>query len=129
MNKQLLVIIVSVFLLSCAEKRSNITINEKDINTQKTKTTYVKYTCTRDTKLSVTFTASESASDKKIAIINGFGEQAIIIPNVAVASGFLYSNGKYSLRGKGKQASWTVGRMASFQCSVGDKSILQEDIK
>jgi membrane-bound inhibitor of C-type lysozyme len=111
------------------KRQVDVIIELKEENAQKTRTIDVKYTCTRDTKLSVTFTASNSDSDKKIAIINGFGEQAIIIPNVAVASGFLYSNGKYSLRGKGKKASWTVGRMASFHCSVGDKPILQKDIK
>ena len=111
------------------KRQVDVIIELKEENAQKTSTIPVKYTCTRDTQLSVTFTASNSESDKKIAIINGFGEQAIIIPNVAVASGFLYSNGKYSLRGKGKQASWTVGRMTSFQCSTGNKPILQEDLK
>lgn len=104
-------------------------MNQKSINTQKPSTKNVKYTCSRGTQLSVHFTKNTDKTDKNIAIINSFSEQAIILPNKTVASGFLYSNGKYSLRGKGKQATWTVGRMASFQCSVGDKVILQEDLK
>jgi membrane-bound inhibitor of C-type lysozyme len=129
MKKRLLVIIVSGFLLSCAETSSSITTNKIAINAQQTNTENVKYTCNRNTTLSVSFTAASSESDKKIAIINGIGKQAIIIPNVAVASGFLYSNGKYSLRGKGKQAIWTIGRMAPFRCSVGDELIYQEAVK
>lgn len=129
MHRQLLVIIVSVFLLSCAETHSNITTNETDINTQKINTKSVKYTCNRDTKLSVNFTSKNSEGDKKIAIINDFGKQAIILPHKAVASGFLYSNGKYVLRGKGVKATWTVGRMAPFQCSVGDNPLHQKNVK
>jgi membrane-bound inhibitor of C-type lysozyme len=129
MKKRLLLIIVCGFLLSCAETASSITTNKIAVNAQQTNTENVKYTCNRDTTLSVSFTAPESESNKKITIINGFGKQAIILPNVAVASGFLYSNGKYSLRGKGKQASWTVGRMVPFRCSVGDELIHEEDVK
>ena len=129
MNKRLPIIIVSAFLLSCANSRPHITTNEADINTPKTSTTNVKYTCNRGTKLSVNFIFKNNNSDKTIAIINGFGEQAIILPNKAVASGFLYSNGKYALRGKGEHATWIIGRMAPFQCSAGDKPIHQEDVK
>lgn len=129
MTKLLLVIIASTFLLSCAETRSHITTEKSDVNTQNASTKNVKYTCNRNTKLSVNFTFTSNESDKKIAIINGFGKQAIILPKKAVASGFLYSNGKYSLHGKGEQATWTVGRMMPFQCSVGDKLNLQEDLK
>lgn len=129
MTKLLLVIIASIFLLSCAETRSHIITNKTDIKTQKTSTTNVKYTCNRSTTLSVNFTSTSNESDKKIAIINGFGKQAIILPNKAVASGFFYTNGKYALRGKGEQATWIVGRMVPFQCSVSDKLNLQEDLK
>lgn len=129
MNTRLLVIIVSSFLLGCAETSSHITTDKTTITTQKTSTTNVKYTCNRNTKLSVSFTFTNNESDKKIAIINGFGEQAIILPDKVVTSGFFYSNGKYALRGKGEQATWTVGRMIPFQCSVADKLNLQEDLK
>ncbi|MFT7006593.1 MAG: membrane-bound inhibitor of C-type lysozyme [Cocleimonas sp.] len=129
MKKRLLVIIVSGFLFSCAETSSSISTNKIAINAPQTNTENVKYTCNRDTLLSVTFSTPNSGNDKKIAIINSFGNQAIILPNKVAASGFLYSNGKYSLRGKGKQATWTIGRMAPFRCSVGDELIYQEDVK
>mgnify|MGYP005985317231 CR=1 FL=1 len=129
MTKLLLVVIASTFLLSCAETRSHITTDKTDIKPQNTSTKNVKYTCSRNTKLSVNFTTMSNESGNKIAIINGFGKHAIILPNKAAASGFLYANGKYTLRGKGDKATWTVGRMAPFQCSVGDKLNLQEDLK
>lgn len=129
MNKQILIIATSAFLLSCADIRPQTTTNKTDINAQQTNTTNVKYTCTRNTKLSVNFTSKNDEIEQTVAIINGYGEQSITLPNKTVASGFLYSNGKYTLRGKGDKASWTVGRMASFQCSVGDKLPSHKGIK
>ena len=129
MTKLLLVIIASTFLLSCAETRSHITTEKSDVKIQKTSTENVKYTCNRNTKLSVNFTSTGNENDKKIAIINGFSNQAIILPSKSTASGFLYSNGIYTFHGKGKEATWTVGRMMPFQCSVGDKLSLQQDLK
>lgn len=129
MNKRLLVIIVSSFLLSCADTRSHITTSKTDQNTQKTNTNKIKYTCNRNTLLSVQFTSTTHDNDKKIAIINGFGKQAIILPYKSVASGFLYSNGKYMLRGNEEHVTWTVGRMVPFHCSVDDNPPHQKDRK
>lgn len=128
MNKLLLVIIASGFLLSCVETKSHITAANADTNTVQTSTKNVAYTCSRDTHLSVNFISSNEQNDKDIAIINGFGKHPIILPSRVVDSGFFYSNGKYSLRGQKQQATWTVGRMASFQCSVGDNLNIQEDL-
>jgi len=129
MNKQILIIATSAFLLSCTDIRPHITTNKTDINVQQTNTTNVKYTCSRNTKLSVNFTSTIDEIEQTVAIINGYGEQSITLPKKTVASGFLYSNGKYTLRGKGDKASWTVGRMAPFQCSVGDKLPSNKGIK
>lgn len=129
MNKQLLLIVASSFLLSCADSNSNITTHKTNNNAHKLSPINVKYTCTRDLKLSINFTSKNNDSDNKMAIINGFGQQAIILPNKAVASGFLYSNGKHALRGKGEQVTWTVGRMMPFQCSIGDRIIPKENVK
>jgi len=129
MTKLLLVIIASSFLLSCAETRSHITSDKTDIKTQKASTKNVKYTCNRNTTLSINFISTPNESNKRTAIINGFGKQAIILPNKKVTTGFLYSNGKYTLRGEGQHATWTVGRMVPIQCSVGDKVNLQKDLK
>jgi membrane-bound inhibitor of C-type lysozyme len=129
MTNLLLVIIASTFLLSCAETRSHITSDKTDIKTQKASTKNIKYACSRDTTLSINFISTGKESNKSTAIIDGFGKQAIILPNKTVASGFLYSNGKYTLSGKGDHATWTVGRMVPFQCSIGDKLNLQKDLK
>ncbi len=50
------------------------------------------------------------------AIVNVNGEQVTTLPAEEVASGFEYSNGRYSLRGKGNEAIWTVGKMTAEQC-------------
>lgn len=50
------------------------------------------------------------------AIVNLNGEEVATLPAEEVASGFEYSNGRYSLRGKGNEAIWTVGEMTAEQC-------------
>jgi len=129
MNKPLLVIIASSLLLSCADSSSHIKSNKVTKDYHETKKDNRKYTCNRDTKLSVNFTSTQNNSDDNIAIVNGFGNQAIILAKKPVASGFLYSNGKYTLRGNGKKATWTVGRMADFHCTLGDKFISHKNTK
>jgi membrane-bound inhibitor of C-type lysozyme len=129
MNKQLLIITTSCLLLGCAEPRSNMTTNKIDANSPKSKTENVKYTCSRNTFLSVNFTHSMDKKGQNLAIINGVGKQSIILPNKAVTSGFLYTNGKYTLRSKGQQVTWTIGRMTPYQCSIVDKVLVQNDEK
>lgn len=118
MKKELLVIIFSCFLMSCS-KTSAYFNNEVNAGTKSNKK--VKYLCDRNTTLSVRFSSTTGEKKKNIAIINGFGDQAIILASQETDSGFLYSNGRYSLRGKGMQANWTVGRMSAFQCSMNNK--------
>jgi len=129
MNNPLLAIIASSFLLSCADSSSHITPNKVTQDYHKTETENRKYTCDRGTKLSVNFTSTQNNSDKNVAIVNGFGKQAIVLAYKPVASGFLYSNGKYTLRGKGNKATWTVGRMADSHCTLGDKFISHKNTK
>lgn len=126
MNKRIL--IMSCFLFSCADSNIYMTSNDIDPPASKEKTKNIKYTCNQGTILSVNFT-SRSDNEGTLAIINGVGKQAIILSNKAVASGFLYSNGKYTLRGKGERATWTIGRMTPFQCSAGDKLLPQKTVK
>lgn len=38
------------------------------------------------------------------------------LPAQKAASGFMYSNGQYTLRGKGNEATWAVGRMLAEYC-------------
>lgn len=50
------------------------------------------------------------------AIVKVNGKEVVTLPAEDVASGFEYSNGRYSLRGKGNEAIWTVGKMTAEQC-------------
>lgn len=128
MNKQILILIVSVFLLSCADLSLHMKSNDIGTPSSKENAQNIKYMCDPDIKLSINF-ISRNNNKEAIAIINGFGTQAIILPNKATASGFLYSNGKYTLRGKEEKATWTVGRMAPFQCTTSDKLLPEKNLK
>ena len=91
----------------------------------------VHYECNRGSQLNVTFT------EKGVTTIRGGRNSmpryeiknvaanvtlpdgsVIILPVQKVASGFMYSNGKYSLRGEGNEAMWAVGRMLAERCEA-----------
>jgi len=98
------------------DKHIDITL-ERVINLKTTMLT--QYNCNKNTHITVSFTQrTHNKNTKNIAIINGYGKQVITLPTKQVGSGFLYSNGMYSLRGKGEQATWTVGKMIPMQCSA-----------
>ena len=85
----------------------------------------VEYSCKNNRKLTVSYT---SANDEAIAIINGQHRQPIILPAKPTASGFLYSNGKHTLRGKAGDLQWTIGRMMPIKCTVADKRQIAKDV-
>ena len=91
----------------------------------------VHYECDRGSQLNVTFT------EKGVTTIRGGRNSmpryeiknvaanvtladgsVIILPVQKVASGFMYSNGKYTLRGEGDEAMWAVGRMLAERCKA-----------
>lgn len=79
----------------------------------------VEYSCDRNTNITVSFTSKKQENIlTSIAIINSQNNQAIILAAKQVGSGFLYSNGKYSLRGKDNQVQWTIGRMIPLSCTI-----------
>lgn len=129
MTKQLLVLASSIFLLGCAESHSPTKINNPDVSSKLTQSSKVEFICNRGVNLSVSFSTSTNEGNINIAIVNGYGDQKIILPTKTVASGFLYTNGKYTLRGKAEQATWTVGRMMPYQCSQSDKYSLKREVK
>lgn len=89
----------------------------------------ISYQCDRGTNLNVTFTEQGFTTVRggrnsipryeiknvaaNITLADG---TSITLAAQEVASGFMYSNGKYSLRGKGDEAMWSVGRMLAEQC-------------
>lgn len=81
------------------------------------------YICKNNQQLTVSFT---SMNNKAVAIINGPYKQVIILPAKQVASGFFYNNGKHSLRGKGDDVQWTIGKMMPINCtSANNKKVIK----
>ncbi len=89
----------------------------------------VHYECDRGTELAVTFIEKDFTTMrggrnsmhrdeiKKVAAnITLEDGTLIILPIQKVASGFMYSNGRYTLRGKNEEAMWSVGKMVAEHC-------------
>ena len=89
----------------------------------------VIYQCERDSVLNVTFsergyTTIHGGKHYKrryhekpsVAIVHFGDNQTVTLTQEVSGSGFQYSNGRYSLRGKGNEAIWTVGKMADEHC-------------
>lgn len=94
------------------------------------------YQCERGTELQVVFkeiTVSKKTGggrntqhrlEKKrtTAFVTLNDGTALELPVQKVASGFMFSNGRYTLRGKGNEAMWAVGRMVEEQCTLKPNS-------
>ena len=96
------------------EKAVNKTIHKK----QK----LIDYTCDNYANITVSFTSVGNNNDRvNIVIINTPNAQPITLAGQTVDSGFLYSNGKYTLRGKGSDVQWTVGKMMPIKCTAAER--------
>ncbi len=71
----------------------------------------VEYECSRGSMISADF-----STDGKYVNISTGDIENLQLPAMPSASGFTYSNGRYELRGKGKEATWSIGRMAAEDC-------------
>lgn len=69
------------------------------------------YTCTDGSEFWASFPQGE-------ALITFQGKEPLVLPQQRSGSGFWYSSGRYELRGKGKQATWTVGRRVPTTCNA-----------
>lgn len=69
------------------------------------------YTCTDGSQFWASFPEGE-------ALITFQDKQPLVLLQRRSGSGFLYSSGRYELRGKGKQATWTVGRSVPTTCNA-----------
>jgi membrane-bound inhibitor of C-type lysozyme len=76
-----------------------------------TKITTAKYSCNKGQWLKVTFKGNK-------AIVTPKGRDKVTLYQGMAADGFLYSKGKYSLGGRGKQATWIVGRNKPLSCTA-----------
>ncbi|MEF7617163.1 MliC family protein [Aquincola sp. MAHUQ-54] len=73
----------------------------------------VVYDCEDGLQLRVRF-----ASDRaEVALPDG---TVLTLPQQPAASGIWYSSGQHELRGKGREARWTVGRRIPTNCFVLD---------
>jgi len=52
------------------------------------------------------------------AYVSTAGAQEILLPQLPTASGISHGTAQYQLRGKGDEATWTVGRRVPTACRV-----------
>ncbi|MFP5330627.1 MAG: MliC family protein, partial [Alphaproteobacteria bacterium] len=69
-----------------------------------------KYYCNKGVTLRVVF-------DRNKATVTPKGGEPITLKQGMAADGFLYAKGKYSLRGRGNTATWTVGSKKPLNCT------------
>lgn len=77
-----------------------------------TKQSRTSFKCDNDETIEVRF-----FPDQGIAVLVR-GGQNVELQGEPVASGFLYSNGQTTLRGKGQELEMTVGMMAATKCTA-----------
>ena len=78
------------------------------------------YTCSNSTQIVITFkppSVTEKPTVSAIVHDKNNDPITILLTREAAASGFIYTNDKYTLRGKGKIAKWTVGRKIPINCT------------
>ena len=93
----------------------------------------IAYTCDRGTNFIVNytkkgFTTMRNGKNgihryevKNIAANITLADGTILsLPVQKIASGFKFSNGKYTFSGKGNKASWAVGKMLAEQCEINN---------
>ena len=91
----------------------------------------VNYQCDDGTEFSVSFTekgfttmrggrnSMHRYEIRKVAANITLADGTLVtLPAQKVASGFMYSDGRYSFRGKNNEAKWVVGKMAAEHCIV-----------
>ena len=67
------------------------------------------YACADGTRLKVVF-------EKNHASVTQNGGQVLILPQMPAGSGIRYATPRHELRGKGNDATWTVGRKVAVEC-------------
>jgi hypothetical protein len=68
----------------------------------------VHFACTDGSALDVTFSGH-------LATVRRGGER-FELPQTISGSGFWYMDARHSLRGKGQEVQWSIGRMAPLTC-------------
>lgn len=73
------------------------------------RTIKAKYTCNKGQSLTVVFKGSKATVTPK-------GGKSVTLSQAMAADGFFYTKSKYSLRGRGDSATWTVGSHKPLKC-------------
>lgn len=103
-------LLMSVLLASSAMVRA---AEEESVS----KDRLLTYQCDQGAQLQVSYAAD--ASQATVALPDG---KSLVLPAKPVASGFAYATAQHSLRGKGVEVTFTVGRRAPMQCRVADST-------
>ena len=105
----LVISFIAVGLMACSPQ------NQQDVKQQKSaeeaeQSTQVIFECERNEAITVRF-----FTDSERAVMTRNNED-IELKQERAASGFLYSNGPNSIRGKGDDLTVHIGRMAPINC-------------
>lgn len=105
MSKTIILALATVLVAGCATDTPPATA-------PKTESHQVTYACDRGPDLTVVY-AEGTAS-----IIGSDGSAAVVLPQKPAASGTWYETPTHSIRGKGDEVTYTVGRMAPMTCKA-----------
>ncbi len=67
------------------------------------------YACEDGSRLKVVF-------EDNHAVVTQSGGKVLVLPQMPSGSGIRYATPRHELRGKGNDASWSVGRKAAVEC-------------
>lgn len=117
MKPSLPIALILAFFTITACSKVNEEKNEKEgesvqgeISLKEEKCTAITYNCQRGESIDILFSSSA-------AVLTSNGEQHTLAQQPA-GSGFLYSNGRISIRGKGDNIILEIGRMAPLDCTA-----------
>src|SRR5690348_11505162 len=98
-----ILLIVSTLLAGCAGARSREAAPEE---------LHVRFACTNGEALAVRFVPA-----RRVAVLSR-NDQPVELTQQPAGSGFLYSDGPTTIRGKGDELRVEIGRMVPLECTV-----------
>lgn len=101
-----------------AQGIKTITFNRGQKPRKKPTSLIVNYNCERDKTLTVSFVEHGFQNSEDNMAIVTLSDKSVTLPQAPSASGFLYTNGKFSLQGKAENALWTAARMKTMRCKT-----------
>lgn len=105
MSKTMILTLATVLLAGCATDTPPATAPQAE-------TRQVTYACDRGPDLTVVYGESSAS------IIGSDGSAAVVLPQKPAASGTWYETPTHSIRGKGDEVTYTVGRMVPMTCKA-----------